>query len=61
MSYIEIGDYVRDPKDENRLRKVVGIEDWDGTDKNKTLVLEDGGVMGYNEPSEVLLESEVTG
>jgi len=61
MSYIIVGDYVRDPKDGDSLRKVIAIEDWDGTDKNKTLVLEDGGVMGYNEPSEVLLESEVTG
>jgi len=60
MSYIAIGDYVKDPMD-GSIREVIDIEDWDGNDKNKTLILRDGGVMGYNEPTDVLLESEVVG
>lgn len=60
MSCIEIGDYVVDPIDE-AIREVIDIEDYDGTDANKTLVLRDGGVMGYDEPIDVLLESEVVG
>lgn len=57
---IEIGDYVRDPMD-GSLRHVIDIEDWDGKDCNKTLILADGGCMGYDEPIDVLLESEVNG
>lgn len=60
MCYIEIGDYVKDPTD-GVVREVVDIEGYGGSDKDKTLVLRDGGVMGYNEPSDVLLESEVVG
>lgn len=49
---IEIGDYVRDPLDDNTLRQVIDID-------GNTLYMDDGGVMGADEAEEVLLPSEV--
>lgn len=58
-TYIEAGDYVRDPLEEPDapLRKVIEVEHHcDGPD---TLHLDDGCVMGADEPTDVFLPSEV--
>ena len=56
---IEIGDYVRDPLEnpDARLLKVIKIEKH--RSDPDTLYLDDGTVMGANEPTDVFLPSEV--
>ncbi len=54
MTIIYEGDFVKDPLDGNRIRQVATIS-------GKTLNMVDGGVMGYDEVTEVILESEMYG
>lgn len=58
---VDIGDWIADPQDSGRMRKVVNITEHDEDDA--TLEFSDGGCMGLNEVhrEHIWLPGEIAG